>query len=355
MKLNLLTIVLLLNLNQVTLAQKLDWQQYVCYQANQAISIDGKLAEEDWNKAPWTSDFVDIEGDKKPKPRYKTRVKMLWDSSYFYIAAALEEPHIWATYTKRDAVIYHENDFEFFIDPDGDTHHYYELEINALGTIWDLMLVKPYRDGGPALNAWDIRGLKKGISINGTLNDPSDIDKSWTIELAIPWNVLKEANQGSKIPEDGDQWRVNFSRVNWEIENKDGKYVKSVDPSTGKTYPEFNWTWSPQGVIAMHEPEHWGLVQFTNAKVGSKSINFIPNREEDIKWVLRELYYAMHNYKLENYRYINEFDRLNVPQFVKDKKSKISIYASPRHFTITYNDKSAIWHISHEGKTWKIK
>ncbi len=60
--------------------------------------------------------------------------------------------------TARDSVIFHDNDFEVFVDPDGDTHAYYELEVNALGTQWDLMLIKPYRDGGRAIDAWDIAG-----------------------------------------------------------------------------------------------------------------------------------------------------------------------------------------------------
>ena len=85
---------------------------------------------------------------------------MLWDDSRFYVSAMLEEPHVWGTLVERDSVIYHDNDFELFIDPDGDTHEYYELEINALGTEWDLLLVKPYRDGGPAVHEWDIAGLE---------------------------------------------------------------------------------------------------------------------------------------------------------------------------------------------------
>ena len=81
--------------------------------------------------------------------------KMLWDDDYFYIGAYIEEPNVWATLTKRDSIIFQDNDFEIFIDPDGDSHNYYELEMNALNTVWDLFLVKPYRDGGPALHAWD--------------------------------------------------------------------------------------------------------------------------------------------------------------------------------------------------------
>ena len=85
--------------------------------------------------------FVDIEGDARPRPRFATRMKMLWDDEFFYIAADMQEPDIWGTLTTRDSVIFQDNDFEVFIDPDGDTHEYYELEINALKTAWDLLLV----------------------------------------------------------------------------------------------------------------------------------------------------------------------------------------------------------------------
>jgi hypothetical protein len=64
---------------------------------------------------------VDIQGVDDLRPRFRTRVKMLWDDDYFYVAAELEEPDIWGTLKERDSVIFHDNDFELFIDPDGDT------------------------------------------------------------------------------------------------------------------------------------------------------------------------------------------------------------------------------------------
>ena len=75
-----------------------------------------------------------------------------------------------------------------FIDANGDTHHYYEWELNALNSIWDLMLTKPYRDPGyHVLDAWDMRDQKTAVKIYGTLNDPSDEDEKWTVEVAFPW------------------------------------------------------------------------------------------------------------------------------------------------------------------------
>ena len=104
---------------------------YVCYRAPSPVVIDGDLKDAAWEAAPWSDAFADIEGDKKPKPRFRTRVKMLWDDEALYIAAELEEPHIWATLKEHDSVIFHDPDFEVFLDPDGDNHLYGELELNA--------------------------------------------------------------------------------------------------------------------------------------------------------------------------------------------------------------------------------
>ncbi len=238
-------------------------KEYVCYRTAGKLVIDGRLAEPSWRSAPATDAFVDIEGDAKPLPRFATRAKMLWDDQYFYIAAEMEEPHVWATLTKRDSVIFHDNDFEVFIDPNGDRDEYYELEINALNTVWDLFLPKPYRDGGKAQNSWDIAGLKTAVRVAGTINNPNDKDRGWSVEMAIPWKVLGEYAHKPAPPKDGDEWRVNFSRVEWRHEVVDGKYRKIAGTK------EDNWVWSPQGVIDMHRPELWGYVRFSSTTAGA--------------------------------------------------------------------------------------
>jgi hypothetical protein len=235
---------------------------YVCARTDTPPVIDGRLDDPVWAQAPRTASFVDIRGRAHPDPRYLTTAALAWDDSCLYVAAELQEPHVWGSLTRRDAVIYHDNDFEVFIDPDGDNHHYYELEINALGTEWDLLLVRPYRDGGPAINAWDIAGLRTAVHVDGTLNDPSDRDTGWSVEIAIPWRVLAEAASRPSPPAAGDIWRLNFSRVQWRTRVTDGRYEKIED------LPEDNWVWSPQGLIAMHYPEMWGEVLFVDAAPG---------------------------------------------------------------------------------------
>ncbi|OWA37808.1 carbohydrate-binding family 9-like protein [Saccharibacillus sp. O16] len=267
-------------------------RSYVCRRASGSLQLDGRLEKPFWADAPWTEEFVDIEGDLKPHPHKKTRVKMLWDDDYLYFGALLEEDEIWATLTERESVIFHDNDFEIFIDPDGDSHQYYEFEINALNTVWDLLLVTPYRDGGPPINGWDIRGLQTAVHIDGQLNDPHADNRSWSVEVAMPWTILRECAEGQRPPAIGDYWRINFSRVQWQVDREQGAYRKTLNPSTGKPYPEDNWVWSPQGVINMHYPEMWGFVQFAGDDADD---TFTLPEEERLKWQLRKLYYRQRN------------------------------------------------------------
>src|SRR5690606_30706628 len=134
---------------------------------------------------------------------------------------------------------------------------------------------------------WDMDALKAAVSVQGTLNDPLHADTSWTVELALPLRTLAECAVPRRPPQPGEQWRINFSRVQWQTEVVNGKYQKMMDPATGKSYPENNWVWSPQGVINMHYPEMWGFVQFSGHDVQQADDPFVFQQEEDAKWALR--------------------------------------------------------------------
>ncbi len=277
---------------------------YVCGKAAKPPVIDGQLDDEAWKTAAWTDDFVDIEGDAKPKPTHRTRAKMTWDDKGLYIAAEITEPHVWATITDHDAVIFHDPDFEVFLDPDGDNHLYGELELNARNTTWDLLLTKPYRDGGRPVNGWEITGLKTAVKVNGTLNDPSDTDVGWTVEILWPWAGLDELALKVAPPKVGDRWRVNFSRVEWDFEVKGGKYVKI------EKRPEHNWVWSPQGAIDMHRPERWGYLQFAEKADGVK---YAPDPAQAVKDRLHVAYYAQLAYRKNHGRFATSAAALGLP------------------------------------------
>jgi hypothetical protein len=327
---------------------------HVCYRTTSVISPDGILDEKDWSAVSWTDDFLDIEGSVKPAPRFKTRVKMLWDDSNLYIAAELEEPHVWAKLKQRDTIIFMDHDFEVFIDPDGDAQVYYELEVNAFGTAWDLLLVKPYRDGGPAIFGWDIAGLKVGTHIDGTINNPGDVDKGWNVELVIPLKtLLKEWPETRTLPKGGDHWRMNFSRVEWRTRIEDGYYIKEINPSTGKSFPEDNWVWSPQGRINMHMPEMWGYLQFSSLQAGAIKEEFVPDADLDLKWGLRMVYYAEKEYFAKYKSYSSSLADIGLKQSDFPKNLSVPAILSTTttfecYFPTAGNNRG--WTIYHDGR-----
>lgn len=247
-------------------------RHYICRRVAAPLNLDGERFDSEWEHLPWSELFVDITGRDEMCPRYATRMRMGWDAQFLYINAELEEPHVWGTITEKNAVMFEDNDFEVFVDPDCDGLNYYEFEINALGSIWELSLPKPYADGGIPHLGCNIDGLVSRVRIDGSLNNPSIPDRGWMVEIAIPWAGLKPYHlSGHCPPQPGDRWRLNFSRVQWQHEVVDGQYVRipphgtpvaeSLNPEE-QEHPEDNWVWSPQGKINMHIPERWGEIVF---------------------------------------------------------------------------------------------
>ncbi len=222
--------------------------------------IDGNLNDKQWEKGDWENNFEDIQGGNYPKPILSTQFKILWDSSYLYIAAYLKEPDLWATKTKRDDIVYYDNDFELFLDPNNDGQDYFEFEINALGTLMDLTMTKPYNKGGKYSLKWNAEAIKYAVSLDGTLNNNTDVDKGWAIEIAIPFKDLKMGNR-TFLPSATIPWRLNFSRVEWTLTKLEKSYTKKMN-LLNKPISEYNWVWSPTGIIDIHVPSKWGNLYF---------------------------------------------------------------------------------------------
>jgi hypothetical protein len=275
-------------------------------------------------------------------------MKMLWDDKCLYIAAEMEEPHLWGTLTEHDSVIFQDNDFEVFLDPDGDNQNYCELELNARNTTWDLLLTKPYRDGGRALNAWEILGLKTAVHLDGTLNDPLDKDRGWTVEIAWPWKGLKEMTSVAVPPRGGDQWRINFSRVEWDLEVVDGKYQKV------KGKPEHNWVWSPQGAIDMHRPERWGYVQFSTKQAGSDV--FRPDPDRAVRDALFRVYHAQREHRDKTGLYAKSLEGLTLDAGLFAKMFRMEVTRSSFEAELpAQGNPAARWVISQDSWIRKVE
>mmetsp|Transcript_16031 Transcript_16031/g.22487 ORF Transcript_16031/g.22487 Transcript_16031/m.22487 type:complete len:424 (-) Transcript_16031:303-1574(-) len=310
-------------------------RQYVAYKLEEGkpISIDGRMDEEAWSEVGYTETFVDI--STEIKPRLDTRTKIRWDDEFLYIGAHVTEPEAFANISstchcnvgpgsKKDQVVFHDNDFEIFVDADGTTHFYKEFEINAANATWDLCLNKPYLDNGyenstrvfgvhgfDDMRPWGGHnaGMSATFVADGALNDPSKgSTKYWSVEVALPLAKLAYNTTAAVPPRKDAFWRINFSRVEWAVKVHSVEDPKHAGKKTERYWKEpscqscpvpgspteDNWVWSRQGVIDMHYPERWGFLQFSNAKVNSTEK--IRNKEWTVRSIAAAVYYAEHAY-----------------------------------------------------------
>ncbi|MEW6756112.1 MAG: carbohydrate-binding family 9-like protein [Candidatus Latescibacterota bacterium] len=254
--------------------------RYTAYRTSTPVQVDGRLDEECWRLAPRSPRFCDLIGGKAGI--HDTRAAVVWDDTCLYVGYWVEEPFVEATLTERDAPIYTNNDVELFI---AGADAYYEFEINALGTIYEVFFVweEAYERGGysqeplfdrtakgvqPFLGVgfqphprgprigywnWDFPGLCAAVHVDGTINDNTDRDRGWTVELALPWQGMKwlaRPDGRALPPADGDVWRMDFSRFNQY------KEAPPADDPGG-------WAWSPHGAWDSHIPEVFPYIQFS--------------------------------------------------------------------------------------------
>lgn len=257
------------------------------YRVETPIEIDGRLDEGAWDCAAWSSRFVDLVS--AGAALYDTRVACLWDDERLYVGFRVEEPYLRATLTERDSLVWYDDDVELFVaGPDA----YWEFEINQFGTIYEVLHVwadaaaegaswhTPAYDprsrtargfignGDPdrwdwdglhprghrwSFLDWDLPGLDVAVALDGTVNDDSDIDRGWTVEMAIPWTGLApvlSAPADSQVwrPSAGLELRCCFARFkNLELNGR------RISPATG-------WTLNRHGRYDIHVPEAFPIV-----------------------------------------------------------------------------------------------
>jgi hypothetical protein len=276
------------------------------------IVIDGKLDEQAWLDVTWSEPFMDIQGLSFPTPRFETRMKIRWDDEWLYVGGYVQEPQVWANQTKHDSVIFQDNDFEFFADPDGSTHYYKEFEINAINTNWDLMLDRAYIDGGNPNATFDMPTMQTGTYVKGPVNNPAGgPDQWWTVELALPLkDYVVMCSWATAPPHHGDLWRINFSRVEYYVMVVNNQYEKVPG------VPLDNWVWQNQRAIAMHLPERWGYLQFSRDPVNATQ------PIQDPRWpqlqALIQVFYAEHEYSAVNGYFVDDLSFLEIPAWVLD-------------------------------------
>lgn len=254
--------------------------RYTARRCNEAPVIDGKLDDAAWEGIRKTASFVDLISGKKTL--HETRAAIQWDDENLYVAFWVTEPNVEAKYRNRDDPIYYDNDVEIFI---AGKDAYYEFEINPFGTVYEgffiwedaydrggysaapqlkrsLPKVQPFNGVGfkehprgkrIAFLGYDFPKFKSAVAIDGTLNDKSDKDRGWTVELAFPWKEMKWLAKGdnrSLPPKSGDEWRIDLFRFN-------------TYKAPGPPKDSGGWALGKHGVWDSHIPEIFPIVTFS--------------------------------------------------------------------------------------------
>ncbi len=186
-------------------------ETYVIKKAKGEIKIDGVIDEKEWKGATVIKNFY-RSGDLNKKVNSKTTVYLLYDNEYLYIAGKMEDKDIYADVEESDGSVWWNDVFEVFIKPEFCSPHYYEINVNPLGTLFDAFY--PRRKAGFLRFVKYSSGTKIGIKVYGTLNDWTDVDNGWCIEEAIPFSAF---SQTTPPPKNGDIWYFSICRYDYSI------------------------------------------------------------------------------------------------------------------------------------------
>ena len=230
-------------------------KRYVARRTDKPIKVDGKLDEAAWKEAPSTGPFVNTMNGTPAEQN--TEAKLLWDDKFLYVAFENADTDAWANLSKRDDKLWTQEAVELMIDADKNGKTYVEFQVAPNGNVFDTYLptYRKYEDSVDPKKApysWNSK-INVKVTVDGTLNKHDDIDKGWTVELALPLADVKGADpkvEASRLPPGlGDTWRINMFRM---------------DLPQGK--PQQASGWSPPLVGDFHALDRFGDLVFGDEK-----------------------------------------------------------------------------------------
>lgn len=186
-------------------------QIYVAKRVKGEIKIDGNITEEEWNSPTITKFYRAGAIDKKIYS--KTEVYILYDDNYLYIAGKMEDKDLVGEVKDKDGPVWNDDVFEVFIKPKFNLPHYYEINANLLGTLFDGFYPRKRANWLRFTKYYDSQAILK-TKMKGTLNNWRDVDDGWEIEMAIPFSAF---SQTTLPPKKGDRWFFAICRYDYSV------------------------------------------------------------------------------------------------------------------------------------------
>jgi hypothetical protein len=184
-------------------------QEAVCRKVATAPTIDGRLDDAAWTNAQVIDRFPIFW--TKAKGQDVTRARLVWDDEALYFAADMDDAELRSYGTKRNDHLWEGDVFELFFKPQNDRPEYYEFQVNPRSVILELAFPKRGFDFA-TLAARPPLGMKAVAVSRGTVDQPGDADRGWTVEGRIPWTVF--APSGGQ-PKPGVEWGFALCRYDY--------------------------------------------------------------------------------------------------------------------------------------------
>lgn len=223
---------------------------YKVFPAGEKIVIDGKNDEMIWRKAE-AREFNNHYREEKPSDRQKSSFRMVRDAQYLYVFFEFEDQFLTARETNPDSEPYLDDCAEIFIIPAPDSldsHIGFELNIYKASNDF-IYFNNYYQDRDYVLKGFDPE-FNAGVTYSGSLNDNSDTDQGWTLELAIPFDNFRNL-PNQLFP--GDQVKWAFQAVRQDRNEVEGSRI-----STSTLFPIYDIS---KGV---HQVNRFGLMEFSD-------------------------------------------------------------------------------------------
>ena len=182
--------------------------------AKGAVKPDGKLDDATWKAVPSIA-IAHAAVNKNKLDTPSGLVQLAWDDTHLYAAFRINDNNIIAPTGLEEVQVSQNDSAELFYLENPRFGIYWELNAGPQGEKLDALMMKyPHKWGGVQRLDESLEGMQIGIAIDGTLNEPGDVDKGYTIEVAIPWKQLRASG---RPPRKGDQaWIMvgNSDRLN---------------------------------------------------------------------------------------------------------------------------------------------
>lgn len=208
---------------------------YQVVRADKPIVLDGKLDDAAWTNAqrmerfvvPPKMDWVEFEKTNPRRARSLTRAWMIWDDRYLYFAAEMEDRDLYAVSgPEHDSPFASDDLFEVFIKPSDEEPSYWELHVAPSGGTRDYFYARRSAGAAPRWAGYD-SGMQAAVSVSGTLNDWTDRDNEWIVEMRVPWSAFERWGGKPKV---GDSWRMLISRYDYSVHLEDGVELSAAAP-----------------------------------------------------------------------------------------------------------------------------